>query len=239
MKTMKTMHTLQRRPTSLLFLPLSVSLGCGFSQTVNDQVATEEQKLQAQACRQVIQHSDLIVERARQVLPTSDQVIQVAIPSSQCTVAFTQSDARIALDLSTPDCPIVIPDAPQGLALALSLGELSFLAQKDGGGVVTLSGTGRLDLSARLPVFGDYAGRAEYRLDRSSVNTQQGTVDLHMVLTYRSGQNQTEILLDVTGTSQDIHGTVAGASLRCEVRGALQSPQITCQQPSAGARPAG
>jgi hypothetical protein len=234
---LKTTQTFLLRPASLLFVPLSI--GCGFSQNVNDQVAAEEQKLQAEACRQIIQHSDLIVERARQVLPSADQVIQVPLPSSQCTVAFTQSDARIALDLSTPNCPIVIPDAPQGLALSLSLGQLSFLAQKNGSGVVTLSGTGSLDLSAKLPVFGDYAGKAAYRLERSSVNTQQGTVDLHMVLTYRSGQNQTEILLDVTGARDSIYGTVSGPSLRCEVRGALESPRITCQQPTAAARPAG
>src|SRR5579883_2149138 len=174
--------------TSLFSLPVLFCLGaCGFSGEINSSLSQQEKSFEQQASQQVLQQADLMAAKAKDILPTSTEVVSIPVPMSQCTLTFTNAGAMQSLTLATPACAINPPPEAQQFPLKITLQELTFMAQRATGSTqVSLQGEGRLDISAQIPIVGAYSGQASYEIWNSSVDTQSGALQLHAVLSYKS-----------------------------------------------------
>lgn len=205
-----------------LLLPLC---SCGFSQTINGQIDAQEAQVQQTLCQQVVTHSDLIVSRLDAVLPQS--TMDIKLGGSTCALTLSDTGTGKAVALNAP-CTIDPPKDAAQYQLQLKLSALTLAADRSGA-AYQLSGQGALDVQAELPAFGHYQGTASYRVkDTSSYAPLTQSVDLHLVLSYKSGQSQLDLAIDVRGTRQSIAGTITGPRLSCTLGGSLDAPVLSC-----------
>jgi hypothetical protein len=213
-------------------LPLSLSLllvlpsgGCGLSGQINGTISDKERSLQRDAAQLMLSQMDVLVVRVKDVVPVSDAAIP--LPGSQCTLRYTDTMDEKSLRVASAPCEISLPEQGRDFSARATLAALTLSARRMGA-VWTLAGEGQLDISAELPVFGEYKGVARYSITNSSVNVQTQSIELHLTISYMSGQSAVALKVDVSGTAQRIMGSVAGPDLMCTVSGSLKSPAIKC-----------
>lgn len=216
-----------------LLLGVTMAGGCGFSQSINASVQEQERQFEVAVTKQMLQHTDLLVSavvaRATLVEPQSTARCE-SIPSTECTICYVATETEQSINLSTPSCSIQTPAEAKDFALTLSLRDLSLAATQTAPDTMTLRGDGHLDLSAQLPVLGQYSGVASYDIRSGNVNTTNGAFSLDLHLAYQSGESTlVELTVTASGTPQALQGKISGPRLECQVSGTLKAPKVSCQ----------
>ena len=215
----------------LWMIPLLPLGACGVSGIINQELRQQESTVEAQAIDQALQHSDLLVQNLAAVAPQAGLPADrcEVLAGSTCQICYTEDAQGMSLKLSTPGCSLPAPKEGGDLDLKLNLASLALAARYGAEGVAVLSGVGRLDVSANLPVIGAYQAAATYQVEQGQVDQRTGAVQLVLVLTYQSGAGTpVPLRIVVNGTRTTISGTATGPNLSCALGGSLEAPTVTC-----------
>lgn len=222
-----------RFPYPIPVLLLSAWAACGFSDTVNGGIRSYERQLETEACKQALEQTNLMVGGVMAHAGVTQPVVhcdQIAVGDTQCRYCYTDAQEQQTLSLSAP-CTLRPPQQSKDVSVSLTLSDLKLQATHPTPELTTVSGGGDLSVAADLPLIGMYGGTASYELRRGAIGTLDGSLDLALHIAYVSGD--TTVDLDVsaarTAGASEVHGSVTGAGLLCDVTGTLKGPQITCR----------
>ncbi len=220
---------------SCLILPVFAFLsGCGLSDKVNSQISAEDTNLQTQACKQMLQHVDLIVSgvmaQAAAEPGTTPPAICQKIQMTQCTVCYTSTPQEQTLELQTLGCAIDTPPEGKDYSLEMTLKDLSMSALQQPPSQIKIDGHGHITLGAVLPLLGALHATTGYEVRSGIIDTSKGTLDLDLHMTYQGDSGPLiEVEVTVSGSRENINGAVLGQNLSCTVTGSLISPNISCR----------
>lgn len=216
-----------QRTSLLCTIPLTLA-ACGISGTINQELRQQETVVESQAVAQALAHSNVLIDNVAAVVPRAATRCE-ALPQSSCQLCFTEEPGSLTLALSTPNCALPAPSEGAAYDLKLNLADMT-LAAAYTDKTATLSGSGKLNASANLPVFGSYDAVVSYQIKSGQVDLATSAVAMTMDLTYQSGKSSPVTLtVSVSGTSAAATGTVTGPNLNCKIQGSLQAAKITCE----------
>lgn len=232
MKALTSVPIARQRHPGLWVAPLLPLCACGLSDAINQELRAKESAIEAQVIDQALRHSDLLISdiaaAVPQALPASARCQTLA--ASSCQICYREDTTGLSLSLTTPGCSLPAPAQGAELGLRLQLASLALAARYNADGVALLSGEGRLDVGASLPLFGSYQAVVRSLIEQGQVDPRTGAVQIQLLLTYTSGASSpVAIRISASGTRAAIRGAATGPNLSCQLGGALHAPTVSCR----------